>query len=80
MKFTKVEKISGRRTRNNLKVFLNEFMCSNVAIAKVELHEGEYSSFRVARRSLDTSAKRYCLPVKASYRKDGVYIYRTDMK
>lgn len=80
MKFVKVDKISGQRTRNNLKVFLNEFMCSNVAIAKVELHEGEYASFRVARRSIECSARRCCLPVKAGYRKDGVYIYRTDMK
>ena len=80
MKFTKVEKISGRRTRNNLKVFLNEFMCRNIPIAKVELYDGEYVSFAIARRSLDSSAKRYCLPIKASFRKDGVYIYRTDMK
>lgn len=80
MKFTKVEKISGRRTRNNLKVFLNEFMCRNIPIAKVDLYEGEYASFMVARRTLTTSAERLCLPIKASYRKDGVYIYRTDMK
>lgn len=79
MKFVKVDKISGKRRRNNLKVFLNEFMCSNVATAKVELQEGEYASFDSARRCLNSSAKLNCLPIKACFRSDGVYIYRTDM-
>lgn len=80
MKFVKVDKVSEKRRKNNLQVFLNEFMCSNVAIAKVELQEGEYVSFDSARRCLNASAKRICVPVKACYRNDGVYIYRTDMK
>ena len=79
MKFTKVNDLPGRKGKKRVRAFLEEFMTRNVEIARVDLHEDDYKSPAVARRCLCISAQRACLPVKACYRGNKVYLYRTDM-
>ena len=80
MKFVKCEKeFIEKRTRNNLKVYFKEFMCSNLEAAKVEYKDYEYSTVYVAQRTFDQSIKRYGFPIEAHVIDGELYIERTDI-
>lgn len=80
MKFVKVDKIPGRRNRKKrLALFLEEFMTSNIKIAKVELNEGDYVSSQVRRNCIRRAIKENFYPIKATKVDDDIYLIRTDM-
>ena len=81
MKFTEykgeVPKKAG--ARNNLKVFLEEFMSANVEVAILEFNKDEYKSPKGAAHCLRHAAKCYGFPVTVMQRKDQVFLIRRDM-
>ena len=79
MKFVEVDKVPGRRSNNNLQVFLREFYTQNIKVTRVDFKEGEYKSPVVAARVMSIAAKKSCLPIQVTQRKSEVYLIRTDM-
>lgn len=80
MKFVKFdEEISKTAANHNLKVFLDEFMSSNIKLAKVEFKEGEYKSVNVAVSCLRNSSYRHGFPIKFFKRKNDIYMERQDI-
>ena len=80
MRFTKVDKLpkftKGYGARQ---MELMEFMKMEVMCVKVTLAPGEYSNIGVGRTTLQQSAKKAGLPIKARILNGELYLIRTDM-
>ena len=79
MKFVKVDSVPMRKTTHRLKDYFDEFMNSNVKVARVELSNDEYSNVNSARSTMRASAKRFGLPIDICKRKDEIYLIRRDI-
>lgn len=82
MTFVPIDKLpKNRRNRTKCKnqARFEEFMNMEIAFAKIELSEGEYGSINIACATLNKSAKRFGVPVKAHKINNELYFVRTDM-
>lgn len=79
MKFVEVKEIPGKRENHRLKDKWEEFMASNIKIAKVDLKEDEYASAHVASSVMRISIKHYGYPITVIRRGDEIYLVRRDM-
>ena len=80
MRFTKVEKLPAfKRGYGARQMELLDFMNMDVLCVKVTLVPGEFSNIDIARTTLQTSAKRAGLPIKARILDGELYLIRTDM-
>ena len=79
MKFVKVDELPKRRSKKNLRVFLDEFICSNIKVAKVDFKSDEYKSAKTRRHCLSLAIKRDFYPIKVTQIGDEVFFIRTDM-
>lgn len=78
MNFTQVKTVPKTGARNNLQVFITEFMDSDFDYAKIETADGEYVSTRGCASAINNAAKKYKFNCKAVIRAGCVYIVRTD--
>ena len=79
MKFVQVEKLPKSRKRYRLSVYLDEFMDSNIRIAKVDLSSEHYKDVRSAYSSLHKSANNFGYPIKVMLINNEVYLVRKDI-
>lgn len=81
MFYTKVDNLPERAyvTNANPKQFFEEFMESNVEMAKVHFNKDEYSSTNGALASLRDYIKRHNLPVDAKMVNGEVYLIRRNV-
>jgi hypothetical protein len=64
---------------HKLRRFFEDFITSNIKLAKIELSEVEYKSPKVAQNVMGIAARRGKYPVKVMLRGDDIYLQRTDM-
>lgn len=79
MKFVEVKDVPGLKVNHRLKDMWDEFMASNMKMAKVNLDEGEYSSVVVAASVMAVSIRRYGYPIRLIRRGDEIYLIRKDI-
>ena len=79
MKFVKVDSVPMLKSNHRLKDYFDEFMNSNVRVARVELSENEYSNDNSACSTMRASVKRFGLPIDICKRKDEIYLIRRDI-
>lgn len=77
MRFTKVDEVPKRATYHKLKDDLERFIQSGAAVAKIEFHQGEYKSTKVAVGCLKAAVKRHHFNnIEVFKRGDNVYLAR----
>ena len=75
MRFTKVDEVPKKKAYHKLKDDLERFMQSGVKIAKIDFHEGEYKSSRVATSVLRNAIRRHGLNgIRVIQGGDNVYL------
>lgn len=70
----KVPDVSRSRKRNNLSVFLREFMVSGKKVEIVGWSDGKYKNVKSAQISLYRAVKNEGLPIDVMLRKDEIYL------
>ena len=79
MKFVKVDEVPGKPVKKRLRVYLDEFMTSNIKIARIDFNERDYKSSSVARACFARSVANYGYPINVIQRGNEVYLSRRDM-
>ena len=75
MRFTKVDEVPKKAAYHKLKDDLERFVASGLKVARVDFHEGEYKSAKVATESLRIAIKRHCFNgIKVFQRSGHVYL------
>lgn len=67
------------RPRYRLEAELTEFVKMDLEMVKCRFEKGRYSSPSSAQNSINQSAKRHGLPVRAVMHEGEIYLVRTDM-
>lgn len=79
MKFVEVKEIPCYKRNHRLKDMWDEFIASNMKMAKVDLDIDEYSNLSVAASVMAVSIKRYGYPIKLVRRDGNIYLVRKDI-
>lgn len=80
MKFVECkEGLPERADKKNLKVYFEEFMSSNIKVAKVEFNKGDYKSINVAYSVIYRSAKNHGFPIEVHRINKEIYLIRKDI-
>lgn len=80
MKFVECkEGLPERTDKKNLKIYFEEFMSSNIKVAKVEFNKGDYKSIKIAYRCIHASVKRHGFPIKVHKIGNNIYLVRKDI-
>lgn len=79
MKFVEVKEVPGAKRNHRLKDMWDEFIASNMKMAKVDLDEDEYSCLSVAASVMAVSIKRYGYPIRLIRRDGNIYLIRKDI-
>ena len=78
MTFTVVKKLPKSRAKNNLYLFLGNFMSTGSKFAKVDFASMDYCSMESAQNSIREAARRYKYPIKVRMINGEIYLIRTD--
>lgn len=80
MKFVECkEGLPERTEKKNLKVYFEEFMNSNIKVAKAEFNKGDYKSKIIAYKCLYNSARNYGFPIGVHKIDNEIYLVRKDI-
>ena len=79
MKFVKVKELPKKAKKKRVMLFLEEFVASNIKIAKVEFNESDYCSPSSCQSAFRKSALTGGYPVEVKTVDKVVYLIRTDM-
>lgn len=79
MKFVEVKEVPERTHKKDLRKILEDFMTTNIKVAKVDFNDGDYKEARYCANSIAVAVRRAALPITVTRRGEEVYLIRRDI-